>query len=1046
MGEPFSAAPDPRSRRERLAEAEIKLVAAKEILLEEIAELGRAVPVVIFAFNSEAQEIFAGTAEERETIAARLASVEATNGTDIACALDAAADYKRQHGSSNVVRIVLISDGKSDVAKAVQAAQRCLEVSIGIHFILIDPTDEGKEFARQVVSAVGGTSQPVTSRSQLKESARDARQTLAAVQAKAEALLAQSAEEAASLRTEVRDRAQVEFTAGYPGRMSPTTQAPLFIYIHTEAMKAAVEQRLRIQGDQFGERLRSSDAEANSLIPLGTPLEVTPRIHQLAVSPTQQQVTWSGELEELSFHLRFSGPPGEQTISAGFVEITTSGLPIAQLPISIVVDPSKAKAKIEFASAKTLERIFASYSHQDADVVQACKAVYRALGIQLFVDKDNIPTGKEWWQVLRASIANHDLFQLFWSRTSANSSNVADEWRLALALRPAKGEQFLRPVYWERPMPAPPQELALIHFGYLDLETVDRHSSSHSGARQASSSATVPAVRADFPIIHLFDSDVAMVAALRSDIAEVVAFLEHLIDVRYYPPVTFLVDEHLIPSLKPTPQPSPSPATPAVKLDKEAAHLIALLQSLGLAFHVGKLTDKGGLTRDEHTHFFGAADPPAAAEFEHLRRMSEYVFAHPTREFLAGGDVWSTQWKSFDKVLRELADQGKGDGWKVVRMVEQLSAIASRDEQARIAGIVTKAEAEALQSFGDRASEREKRLQAARKLRDSELPRLAANYRIGLFFGQPDLTKLRFCRSFPDYIDGLCRQWIDFAEIALRKCSDKIVDVGYSAPDMALDWLKQHWPHIEIRNRCHSRYQSAQESASNFHLSLEDYKTCVQELAKRLILRLRKAQEERAQHLLPVMASTYGVYLSARAFQAQAQFEEAVERFGWPNRASLPGQDKVLVCLNALRRAENQFGVQGLDAAKVSSLVRRLGLSVLVHEHFHSAVARGLDGNGHPALGFERNTEWGKADALNEAFAVWCELHFFRHDSEMATEIEAYISSGEYPEWPYRGGEKIEELFLQGGIPAIRGWLRHLRDDPADAQRDFDQRLVVVSP
>jgi len=366
----------------------------KEILLEEIAELGHAVPVVIFAFNSETQEIFAGTAGEHGKIGASLANIEADNGTNIARALDAAAAYKRQHVSSSVVRIVLISDGKSDVAEAVEAAQRCFDLSIGIHFILIDPTDEGKEFAREVVSAVGGTSQQVVSRSQLKESTQDARQTYAAFQAKVEALLAQMDQEAESIRTEVRDRDQVEFTAGYPGRMSPETQAPLFIYIHTEAMKTAVEQRLKVQADHFGERLRNSDAEANSLIPMGTQLEVTPRIHQLAASPTQQQITWSGELEELSFQLRFTGPRDVKTISAGFVDLTASGLPIAQLPISIAIDPSKAKTTIELATAKTVERIFASYSHQDADVVRACKAVYRALGIQLFVDKERtLPLG-----------------------------------------------------------------------------------------------------------------------------------------------------------------------------------------------------------------------------------------------------------------------------------------------------------------------------------------------------------------------------------------------------------------------------------------------------------------------------------------------------------------------------------------------------------------------------------------------------------------------------------------------------------------------------
>ena len=94
---------------------------------------------VIFAFNSAAEQIFAGTAGEQGKIATSLAAVEADNGTNIAHALDAAADYKIKHGSSSVVRIVLISDGKSDVAEAMRAAQRCLDLFMGIHLILIDP-------------------------------------------------------------------------------------------------------------------------------------------------------------------------------------------------------------------------------------------------------------------------------------------------------------------------------------------------------------------------------------------------------------------------------------------------------------------------------------------------------------------------------------------------------------------------------------------------------------------------------------------------------------------------------------------------------------------------------------------------------------------------------------------------------------------------------------------------------------------------------------------------------------------------------------------
>ena len=391
-----------------------------------------------------------------------------------------------------------------------------------------------------------------------------------------------------------------------------------------------------------------------------------------------------------------------------------------------------------------------------------------------------------------------------------------------------------------------------------------------------------------------------------------------------------------------------------------------------------------------------------------------------------------------------MADNGEADGWNIVRMVRNLSASVAADEQARIESLVTETDLEALQTFGDRPAECEKRKRAAVKWRDSELPVIAAKYNIGIFLNQPDETKLRLSQTFTDYIAGLCRQWGAFVEIALRKCGDKIVSVGFAVPDASLDWLEQHWPDIRIRNRRNTDSSFSQESKTLFDVSLQDYTTCVHQLSERLVARLRASRQTRPRHFLPAVAATYGVYLPALAVEAQAQFEEAVKRLGWPSRASLPTQDKVLICVGAIRRAEDELRAQGISATEASSLSHRLALSVLVHEHFHSAVARGLDADGQPALGYERSPEWTKAAALNEAFAVWCELHFFRHDSEMTAEINAYISSGDYPQWPYRGGEIVEQFFKQGGMPAIRGRLRHLRDDPANAQLDFDESIAAL--
>jgi hypothetical protein len=58
-------------------------------------------------------------------------------------------------------------------------------------------------------------------------------------------------------------------------------------------------------------------------------------------------------------------------------------------------------------------------------------------------------------------INDADIFQLFWSSNSAGSTHVEREWRYALRL---SREAFVRPAFWEVPMPAPPESLRSLHF------------------------------------------------------------------------------------------------------------------------------------------------------------------------------------------------------------------------------------------------------------------------------------------------------------------------------------------------------------------------------------------------------------------------------------------------------------------------------------------------------------------------------------------------------------------------------------------------------
>ena len=88
------------------------------------------------------------------------------------------------------------------------------------------------------------------------------------------------------------------------------------------------------------------------------------------------------------------------------------------------------------------------------------------LGMQYLRDVQFLRSGEAWNQAIMKKIEEADIFQLCWSSHASQSPYVEQEWRHALhQARPS----FIRPVYWEKPMPAPPDQLATMHFAYLPL-------------------------------------------------------------------------------------------------------------------------------------------------------------------------------------------------------------------------------------------------------------------------------------------------------------------------------------------------------------------------------------------------------------------------------------------------------------------------------------------------------------------------------------------------------------------------------------------------
>jgi len=102
------------------------------------------------------------------------------------------------------------------------------------------------------------------------------------------------------------------------------------------------------------------------------------------------------------------------------------------------------------------------------NVVKQLENYALAMGDRYLRDLTELRAGEDYEDRLQEMIEEADVFQLFWSHRSAGSPAVEREWRHALTL---DRQAFIRPTYWEDPMPQPPEELAIIHFQRLGLET-----------------------------------------------------------------------------------------------------------------------------------------------------------------------------------------------------------------------------------------------------------------------------------------------------------------------------------------------------------------------------------------------------------------------------------------------------------------------------------------------------------------------------------------------------------------------------------------------
>jgi hypothetical protein len=290
----------------------------------------------------------------------------------------------------------------------------------------------------------------------------------------------------------------VRFTVYRPQAVAPGSWASLLVFAHkTDRVEQPgqppldpVEQVEAIARAHFGDTpVQTAGEDARSGISRGARLRITADLPGLACNPASAEFDWREPVHHVVFRV-MAGPELVGSMVRGAVRIWCGPLIIGEVSVAIRVVAFLTTAPAPAAVAESAPRyrkIFPSYSHADAAIVDGFAEVVRTFGDQYLRDVVAIRAGERWRERLPELIEEADVFQLFWSSNSMRSPYCQEEWEHALSLR---RPLFVRPFYWEDPRPAdrvrglPPAALDALQFVKVSLHTASKGTATPPGSPQ----------------------------------------------------------------------------------------------------------------------------------------------------------------------------------------------------------------------------------------------------------------------------------------------------------------------------------------------------------------------------------------------------------------------------------------------------------------------------------------------------------------------------------------------------------------------------------
>ncbi|MDX2162920.1 MAG: toll/interleukin-1 receptor domain-containing protein [bacterium] len=269
-----------------------------------------------------------------------------------------------------------------------------------------------------------------------------------------------------------------EFTAYYPKEVVPNTWYDLLAYVYRVSAAGLVAADAQGElGSQIRDYRRVARPE-QSFVADNAAITVTPRIAGFQVNPVSATIGFFDAWNRADFKVRANAAAQVSEVHEGAITFSIDGVIVCDVPLFIEVNPAAAApvsgtpisqptaTPITHAEPRKIYRaVFCSYSRKDVRIIERVERAYKILGDAYYRDLTTLRAGEAWDQRLLELIEQADIFQLFWSSHSATSNAVRKEWTKALEVA-ARKPGFIRPVFWEQPMPAPPPELGHLNFAF----------------------------------------------------------------------------------------------------------------------------------------------------------------------------------------------------------------------------------------------------------------------------------------------------------------------------------------------------------------------------------------------------------------------------------------------------------------------------------------------------------------------------------------------------------------------------------------------------